>query len=136
MVSSRPCGKPEGPPKTRPISESVVCGRPTLPLRPSPSPTLVGLISVGRIEGDGDAVEAETRFVHDRWVEDVGLAEGADLAMRGAMIAPAGNGVALQCRLCADVFLEGIKAVQGVAGADLLQDVAGVLVDLHRAGRE
>ena len=52
------------------------------------------------------------------------------------MVAPAGNGVALQRRLRAHVLLEGIEAVQGVAGADLVQNVAGVLVDLHRSGRK
>jgi len=56
--------------------------------------------------------------------------------MRLAMVAPTGDGVALQGRLGADVLLEGIEAVQGVAGAELMQHVAGVLVDLNRARGE
>ena len=56
----------------------------------------------------------------------------ADLAVRGAVVAPARQGIALQVGLRADILLERIKAVQGVVRAELLQHVAGVLVDLHR----
>ncbi len=95
-----------------------------------------GIGKVGRVERDGDAVEAEARFIHELRVEDMRLADGADLAMRMAMVAPAWNSVALQCGLCADVLLERIETMQRIGCAELLQNVAGVLVDLHRAGRE
>ena len=60
----------------------------------------------------------------------------ADLAMRGAVVAPAGKRVALQRRLGAHILLEGVEAVQRIIRAKLLQHVSGVLVDLHRAGSE
>ena len=41
----------------------------------------------------------------------MGLADRANLTMRGAVVAPSGNGVALQCWFRADVLLEGIEAV-------------------------
>ena len=44
----------------------------------------------------------------------MGFIQRADLAMRIAVISPAGNCIALQRRLSADVFLERVEPVQRV----------------------
>ena len=55
----------------KPISVMVVWGMPTLPVRPSTEADAGGLMVLAGIEGDGDAVEAETRFIGDAGGEDV-----------------------------------------------------------------
>ena len=95
-----------------------------------------GVDGGGWVEGDGDAVESEPRFVDDRWGEDVGFAEGGDLAVGVAMIAPAGDCVALQGGFGADILLEGVEAMEGIVGAEGVRQVHGSLVDLHGTGGE
>ncbi len=87
------------------------------------------------IEGDGDAVEAEAGLIDDRRREDVDLVEGADLAVRGAVVAEAGDGVQLEVGLGAGVLLPGVVEVEGVGLGDVMEEVAGELVGLDGAGR-
>ena len=104
--------------------------------QPVAKPDAVGVDGVGRIKRDGDAVEPQARFIHDGGVEDMRFADGANLAMRIAMIAPSGNRVSLQIRLRTHILLESIEAMQRIAETNLLEAIAGELVNLHRPGRE
>ena len=69
-----------------------------------------GFSGVLRHKGDGDAVEAEARLVHQAGREDVYFVQSADLPVRGAVIAKPGDGVPLQVGLGACVLLPGIVA--------------------------
>ena len=95
-----------------------------------------GTGQVGRVEGNGDTVEAETHFIDESRAEDVGLAQCADLAMRVAVVAPARNGVALQRGFRPYVLLESIEPVQRIVGTQLCGAVASKLVDLNGPGRK
>src|ERR1700723_2305160 len=64
----------------------------------------------------------------------MGFVEGKDLPVSIAVIAPAGYGVALQCRLRTHIFLERIEAMHRVLCTELLKHIPGELIDLHRSG--
>ncbi len=84
------------------------------------------------LEDDLDAVHAEANVVDEAGSEHVRLIEGEYLAAGGAMVAGAGNGTALQRGLAARIALDGVVAVQAVAGADLVAEVGRALIDVNR----
>ena len=87
-------------------------------------PDAGGVGHVGRIEGDGNAIETESRLIYQIGAENVRLAERANLPMRMPMVTPARNGIALECWFCAHILLEGIEAVRRIGRAELLQKIA------------
>jgi hypothetical protein len=84
------------------------------------------LLHVGR-EGDVDAIEAEASLVDERRSEDVRVVEGADLAVRGARVAEAGDRVA--CRLGCRAVSRTRSRRGAIARAERC-DVARELVDV------
>ena len=58
--------------------------------------------------------------------------DGEDLPGRGAMVAEAGNSVALQGRLGSHVLLNSVEAMHGLGGAEGVSDVDGALVRIDR----
>ena len=90
----------------------------------------------GRLERDGDTVETQARFIDKFRVEDMSLAEGADLTMRGSVISKSGNAIPLQGRLGALVLLKRIETVQRISRPKLMRYVPRVLINLHGARGE
>jgi hypothetical protein len=79
-----------------------------------------------------DLVVAKARLVDDVGAEGVALVHRQDLAVALARVAEAGDGVALERGLSAQIFLERVVRVQPIAAAERMRKVARPLVDVHR----
>ena len=91
------------------------------------------------IEGDVDAVGAQPQLVDQAGAEDVGFADGEHLAMTLPGVAKTGEGAAAIQReralgsFDAQIALIDVIAVQIVAVAEFVVEVAGPLIDIHRS---
>ncbi len=84
-----------------------------------------------RGEDDVDAIESGTRFVDERWREDMGVIERQQLAPALPRVAKAGEGVAVGgWRLIPLIVLHHVIGVEAVGRAELLSEISGSLMDV------
>ena len=88
-----------------------------------------------RIETDVDPVEADPNFVHQSRAEDVRLVDGHHLAMRAALVAVSGHGVALRVRLLSEIPLKCVIPMEFVVLPQIVPEIHRVLIDIDRRER-
>ena len=132
MVSVRPWGNPFGSAEVEAHALDGDLGQDDRRRDAVVDPVVLGVVRhVGR-ERDVDAVEAEARLVHDARAEDVGVVQGADLAVRAAGCRRS-RGSCCPGGWARRAGPSGTRSRRAAcrSGRELVAEVARPLVDVH-----